>query len=33
VLELRDGALLVITDNKAGELLRLTPAKGGGPSL
>jgi glucose/arabinose dehydrogenase len=26
VLQLRDGALLVITDDKNGELLKLTPA-------
>jgi glucose/arabinose dehydrogenase len=26
VVQARDGAVLVITDDKAGELLRLTPA-------
>jgi glucose/arabinose dehydrogenase len=28
VLQAGDGALLVVTDDKAGELLRLTPAAG-----
>jgi glucose/arabinose dehydrogenase len=28
VAEAGDGALLVITDDKQGELLRLTPARG-----
>ena len=28
VLQAGDGALLVVTDDKAGELLRLTPATG-----
>jgi glucose/arabinose dehydrogenase len=29
VIQARDGALLVITDDKNGELLRVTPASSG----